>query len=281
MRVRAGDVRLFFDVDGPKFEPPREGGAERPTVVLLHTGPGGDHSLFKDAVRPALAEVAQVVYLDLRGQGRSDRSVPASWNLATWRQDLGAFLDALEIERPALLGVAIGAMVALTFAAHHPERVRRMVLASANARYVPSRAVAVFDRLSPGAGDVAAAYFSDPTELTFAEYLRVCVPLYTQTPLDAELVARMEVNMEASPHWQRAEGERVDLREEAGRVACPVLVLAGEEDPAFPVAGAEELVASLPPHLVRFERFPAAGHGVFRDAPHALELVKEFVLADG
>ena len=278
MRIRANDVRLYFDVEGPKFEPPRDGGAERPTIVLLHTGPGGDHSVFKDAVGPGLAEVAQVVYLDLRGHGRSDRSAAASWNLATWREDLAAFLDALEIERPALLGVAIGAMVALSFAAQHPEDVGRIVLSSANARYVPGRSVAVFDRLSPGAGDVAAAYFNDPNELTFTDYLRVCVPLYTRTPLDPELVARMEVNMEAAPHWQRAEGGRLDLRDEAAKVACPVLVLAGEEDPAFPVSGAEELVAALPAHLVRFERFAGAGHGVFRDAPHALELVKEFVV---
>jgi pimeloyl-ACP methyl ester carboxylesterase len=281
MKVRVGDVGLYFDVDGPKFESPRDGGAERPTVVLLHTGPGGDHSLFKDSVGPQLAAVAQVVYLDLRGHGRSDRSVSASWNLATWREDLAAFLDVLEIERPVLLGVAIGAMVALSFAAHHPDRVRRLVLSSANARYVPSRSVAVFDRLSPGAGDVATAYLADPTEATFTEYLRVCVPLYMQTPLPAEIVARMEVNMEVSPHWQRAEAKRLDLREEAGRVGCPVLVIAGEDDPAFPVTGAQELVASLPEHLVRFERFPNAGHGVFRDAPEAISLVREFVRAAG
>ena len=142
---------------------------------------------------------------------------------------------------------------------------------------MPSRAVAVFDRLSPGAGDVATAYFSHPNEVTFAEYLRVCVPLYMQTPLPAEIVARMEVNMEAPPHWQRTEAKSIDLREEAGRIACPVLVIAGEEDPSYPVTGAEELVAALPAELVRFERFANAGHGVFRDAPQAVAVVREFV----
>ena len=277
MRVRVRDVSLYFDVDGPKFEAPHDGGAERPTVVLLHTGPGGDHSTFKDGVGPALAAVAQVVYLDLRGHGRSDRSAPANWNVATWRMDLEAFLDVLEIERPTLLGSGFGAMVALGLAAEHSERVSGIVLVSAGVRYLPGRSVAVFDRLSPGAGDVAAAYFADPNQQTFADYLRVCVPLYTRIPLDAEVVARMEVNLEAPPQWHRAEGWRLDMRPDAARVACPVLVLAGEKDPAFPVAASEELVESLPAHLVRFERFPEAGHGVFRDAPHAIELVQEFV----
>ena len=113
MRIQVGDVGLYFDVDGPTLDSPRDGVGERPTIVLLHTGPGGDHSLFKDSVGPQLTEAAQFVYVDLRGHGRSDRSIPASWNLATWRDDLGGFLEALEIERPVLLGVGISAMVAL------------------------------------------------------------------------------------------------------------------------------------------------------------------------
>ncbi len=58
-----------------------------------------------------------------------------------------------------------------------------------------------------------------------------------------------------------------------------MLVVNGEDDPSFAVTGEEELVEALPSELVRFHRFPNAGHGVFRDAPAALDLVKEFVLA--
>lgn len=60
---------------------------------------------------------------------------------------------------------------------------------------------------------------------------------------------------------------------------CPVLVLAGEDDPSTTVAGARELVDALPTSLVRFESFPAVGHGVLRDRPEAIALVREFVLA--
>jgi proline iminopeptidase len=54
-------------------------------------------------------------------------------------------------------------------------------------------------------------------------------------------------------------------------------VLAGEDDPATTIAGAEELVAALPSGLARFERFADTGHGVFRDRPEAIELVRAFL----
>lgn len=280
MRIDVGDAELFFDVEGAKVVAAEDAWVDRPTVVLLHAGPGADHSLYKDIVGPRLAEIAQVVYLDQRGDGRSSRSDASSWNLDTWSDDLLAFLDALEIERPVLLGSAIGSLVALTFASRFPERPAGLVLVSAVARYVHQRSVSEFDRLGGAhAGEVAARYFGEPTEATFADYMNVCLPLYTRKPLDPDVVARMRINPEATVNWSRVEAGKVDLREAVGRIACPVLLLAGEDDPSFTLAGAEELAASLPGAQTTFRRIPAAGHGVFRDAPWALDEAAEFIRA--
>jgi proline iminopeptidase len=72
MQVEVNGRRLWFDVDGPALVPEGPEMRDRPTVVLLHGGPGSfDHSYFKpDFGR--LAQVAQVIYLDLPGHGRSD-----------------------------------------------------------------------------------------------------------------------------------------------------------------------------------------------------------------
>ena len=53
---------------------------QRPTLLLLHGGPGADHSLYKPAFSQ-LAGIAQVIYLDHRGNGRSDRATPDTWTL--------------------------------------------------------------------------------------------------------------------------------------------------------------------------------------------------------
>ena len=278
MKVQVGDVRLFFDVDGSLLVPEGAYLRERPTVILLHTGPGVDHSLYKDHVGPGLAEVAQVLYLDHRGAGRSDRSTPDRWNLDTWVEDVVGLCRELELERPALLGTTFGAFVALLVAARHPELVSRLVLVSAVARYSHTRSITVFDRLGgPEAGEIAARYFAEPGEATFADFMRVCIPLYTRTPISPDTLARIELNTELGMFFDGDEALRFDLREDAGRVRCPTLVLAGDDDPTTTSAGTEELVEHLPAGLVRFERFANAGHGVFRDVPAAIELVRRFV----
>jgi proline iminopeptidase len=280
MKVAVRGVDLFFDVDGAKLVPDGPWMRDRPTVVLIHTGPGADHSLYKEHIGPALTDVAQVVYLDLRGAGRSDWSSPEHWTVDTWVEDLEAFFDALEIDRPVLLGTSTGGVIAIAHAARYPDRVERLVLVSTVARYVHTRSIAEFDRLAgPEAGEVAARYFADPTEARFAEFLRVCVPLYTRKPISPDTVARMEMNIALTAHWDRTEARSFDVREEAAGIRCPTLVLAGDDDPSTTINGVEELVEALPPALVRYEHFADTGYGVFRDHPEAIEIVREFLLA--
>src|SRR5205807_6780779 len=99
VRIRVGDCKLFFDVDGAKLRPDGPKMREMPTLVLLHGGPGFDHSLYKPAFS-CLTDVAQVIYLDHRGQGRSDRCDASKYNLAQWGDDVRSFCEALEIEHP-------------------------------------------------------------------------------------------------------------------------------------------------------------------------------------
>ena len=65
MLVSVGDVRLFVDVDGAKLVPDGRSMRERPTIILLHGGPGFDHTPYK-AYYSSLTEIAQVVYYDHR-----------------------------------------------------------------------------------------------------------------------------------------------------------------------------------------------------------------------
>ena len=147
MRVQVGDIKMFFDVEGAKLRPDGPKMRELPTLLLLHGGPGGDHSSFKPQYA-ALTDVAQVVYLDHRGQGRTDRSTPETWNLARWADDLKAFCDAMEVERPIVLGVSFGGFVAIAYATRYPDHPAKLVLCSTRAgRPEPAREAMVFERL--------------------------------------------------------------------------------------------------------------------------------------
>jgi len=267
VRIRVRDTTLFFDVEGAGWvaEGPRM--RQRPSLVLLHGGPGFDHSSFKPAFSQ-LSDAAQVLYLDHRGNGRSDRSTPDRWTLAEWADDLRAFCDALGIERPVVFGQSFGGMVAMAYATRHPDHPGALVLSSTTARTRLDRVLAVFERLGGAAARAAAeAYWGRPGPETLPDYARLCFPLYNRTPRELDADRRTVWNFDVMFAFGDGEDRSMDLLPDLARVRCPTLVLAGEDDPITPVGDAEDIAAAIPAGLARLERFAGCGHGVFRDDP--------------
>ena len=80
--------------------------------------------------------------------------------------------------------------------------------------------------------------------------------------------------------FRRGERETMNFLSELHRIKCPTLVMVGEDDPMTPVPCSEEIVAALPPNLVRFERFAGAGHGIAPDQPDRFfEVLRDFIAA--
>jgi pimeloyl-ACP methyl ester carboxylesterase len=273
MRVQVGDVKLFYDVEGAKLRPDGARMREVPTIVLLHGGPGGDHALFKPAYGD-LADVAQLVYLDHRGQGRSDRSSPERWNLTQWADDVKGFCDALEIERPIVLGVSFGGFVAIAYGIRYPDHPSKLVFCCTRAGPpAPEREAEVFERLGgKEAGDAARRYLvsENPDNEAFREFVRLCRPLYSRVPYDPERDTRQLLNFEVLRRFRTEKDYIFDYLPDLARIKCPTLVTAGEDDPRTPPFYSEQIVAALPADLVRFVRFANAGHGICADAPEDL-----------
>src|ERR1043166_6824598 len=161
MHVLVNGVRLFFDVEGAKLAPDGPAMREKPTLLLLHGGPGSDHSLLKPAYS-ALADVAQVIYLDHRGNGRSEAGPKEAWTLAQWGDDVRAFCDVLGIANPIVLGVSCGGMVALAYATRHATHPGKLILISTEAAGCShrERRVALFERFGgPEVGALARRRF--------------------------------------------------------------------------------------------------------------------------
>lgn len=283
MHITVNGARLFFDVDGAKLVPDGPAMRERPTLLLLHGGPGGDHSTFKPRFSH-LADIAQLVYLDHRGNGRSDYGNPTDWNLAQWGDDVRAFCEALGIVRPIVLGYSFGGMVAQAYATRHPAHPGKLIFYSTTPKVDREEIYAVFARLGgPHAEAVARARWQTPSPETSRAYREVCSPLYNRGGiLDPDALARSVRNDAVAFHFAGPDREtaRMDFREGLGRVQCPTLVMAGADDPITPISRSELIAACLPPHLVRFERFADAGHGVHIDHPdRAFRVLREFILA--
>ena len=278
MHVRVNGVRLFFDVEGAKLVADGPVLRERPTLLLLHGGPGADHSTYKPEFA-SLADVAQLVFLDHRGNGRSEGLDPATWSLAQWADDVRALCDALGIAHPIVLGTSFGGYVALAYATRHPEHPSRLVLVSTSARRNPLRGYAVYERRGGRAAREAAQRMDEaPGPEALADFVRLCLPLYGTRPPDLDAMARVQWNHPLLFHFMAGERRRFDLLASLHRIRCPTLVLGGDDDPVTPIEDQEEIVAGIGPHA-RLERFPGCGHALLRDDPERmLALIRAFLL---
>ena len=286
MHVSVNGVRLFFDVEGAKLVPDGPTMRQRPTLILLHGGPGFDHSIYRPAYS-ALADVAQIIFLDHRGNGRSDDGPREGWNLAQWGDDIRAFCDALGIVDPIVLGASFGGMVALSYATRHPGHPSKLILISTEARggSYRERRVELFERF--GGAEVAALarrrfleLEGHPDQASLQAWLRLALPLYTRVPRDPN-AAQRAANRPEVLHWftrPGGESRRFDFFPDLHRIRCPTLILGGEDDPVHPIESQADIAAALPADLVQFERFANCGHAVMPDAPERTAAVlREFI----
>ncbi len=281
MHVTVNGARLFFDVEGAKLVADGPRLTERPTVILLHGGPGADHAIHKPAWS-RLAEYAQVIYLDHRGNGRSDASTPDQWTLDQWGDDVRGLCDALGVEKPIVVGTSFGGFVAQAYATRHPGHTGGLILISTAAKFDFEAMYAAFGRLGgEKAADAARAYWSDPTVETRTRYHEACMSLYFQTPMDPDVLNRIILKNDVALHFNGPKNEqgRMDFRAALCRVTCPVMVMAGRDDPVTPLAMNEEIVASLPGGA-KFRVFDKCGHGVVGDrADDAFAAIRAFILS--
>lgn len=283
MRVQVNGVRLFVDVANPGLVPDGDRMREKPTLLMLHGGPGFDHTAFKDAFS-SLSDVAQVVFYDHRGNGRSGGDDPAAWNLAQWADDVKGLCDALGIERPIVCGLSFGGFVAQAYATRHPDHPGKLILLSTAGRIDFPAIFAAFNRIAgPEVGAIAESYWTNPTAEGRARYLQRCVPFYRhRRDRPPASFARALMRTEVALHFNgpRNEQGRFDVLPDLARLACPVLMMAGEHDPVVPIELAEATARAIPTDLLRFERLSGCGHDIHGDDPERVfSTIRAFISA--
>ncbi|MET0560273.1 MAG: 3-oxoadipate enol-lactonase [Gaiellaceae bacterium] len=209
-------------------------GPDGAPVLVLSNSLGTTQELWERQL-PALAEHLRILSYDHPGHGSSPLPEPPC-TVESLTQDLLALLDELEVERVSLCGVSLGGMVGMALALAAPERVERLVLSCTSAYLGPPEGWTDRARTVRAAGVEAIADSVISRWFTTA--------LAREEP---ETVARFRAMLTATPREGYARCcEAVgawDARERISAIAAPVLVIAGDEDPATPVAHAE-LIAS-------------------------------------
>ncbi len=231
-----------------------EGPADAP-VVLMAGSLGSSLEMWDPQVR-ALAARFRVVRYDARGHGRSPVP-PGPYVIDDLVDDAVALLDRLGVERAHVVGLSLGGMTAMRLAAREPVRVDRIGLLCTSARFASPEPWAERARTVRAEGTAAIA--DAVVARWFTDELRQGSPALVQRM--REMVASTSAEGYASCC---AAIQAMDLREDLGRIAAPVLAIAGADDPATPpehlaaivdaVPGARLLVLPQAAHLANVEQ---------------------------
>jgi N-formylmaleamate deformylase len=259
--VRANGIDLATTTWGDPAAPP---------LVLLH-GIGSRSETWLP-VADELGRHVRAVALDLRGHGASAKP-ESGYLLPDYAADLAAAVAALGLERPAVLGHSLGALVALVWATDAGGRPARIAAEDPPLRTAPE-ILPAFDgwqQLNAAPVPEVAAWFAreHPGWDADACQRRAEAICATHPAVFAELRAEAERNL--------ADG-RVERFADLASLPAPVLVLRG--DPSLggmtAAADAERLVDLVPGS--RLVAVPGAGHNLHRERPDAfLDAVVPFL----
>lgn len=250
-----------------------------PVLVCHPGGPGFSSRYFADLA--GLGESFTLVLLHPRGTEGSDRPAdPRAYATEDYVADLDELRIHLGLERMLLLGHSHGGVVAQAYAAAHPDRVERLVLASTLARFQAEQEAAMNaaieakadeawyeDALAALQAEQAGEWGSDEelAELALREF-----PFYFADYGEREraYLRRLDGEIPCGDALRLFNDEiftTFDLSPELARITAPTLVITGEDDFICGPVNARELAAGIDgAELVLIRR---CGHFVFVEQP--------------
>jgi proline iminopeptidase len=270
MKVAVNDAEIFFDVEGTGLKVTPKGMIEKPVCVILHGGPGGDHS----AYRPWLSELAdymQLIYVDHRGTGRSGKVPFESLKIEQFADDLDALRETLGIEKWNVLGCSFGGMWALTYAVRHQEKIDKLILLDTAASWKECwedvhKAVEKMGNASQKRvyrevfdGKIGTADASK-------KWYGIMLPLYLYNynpKIARDFQARGKGSPEVSQYMWKNVMFDYDLRAELPKIKVPTMVMVGKHDWVTPISQSRYIAKHIPrSKLVVFQN---SGHMVYID----------------
>jgi pimeloyl-ACP methyl ester carboxylesterase len=271
--MAADGARIYFEVRGGSS------GAGAPAVVLVQ-GLGLSSRFWFD-LPDRLTPDWRVVLLDNRGVGRSDKPL-RPYRMATFADDVAAVLDAAGIERACVAGISLGGMIAQHVALRHPSRVAGLILLATTAGFPHARLPRIAS-LATLVGFPVARLLRSPAQVGRA--LARILLSEKDLPRARELLAEWPAAMRAEPTAPAAYFAQLAavLGHSAGfrlrRLACPTVVVTGDDDTLIPAHNSRMLARLVPgAHL---EVVAGSGHAIPTSDPECIRRALERLLRSG
>jgi proline iminopeptidase len=265
--VALGEVQLFYRREG-NFGP------EVRPLVIIHGGPGLDHTYFLPYLEP-IAATQPVIYFDQRGSGRSSRLAdPRGYTLAATLEDLEGLRRYWNFQQFDVLGFSYGGFVAIEYALRYPASIRRLILGdTAPGMYFAEEAAALkAPRTTPEMKAAREALLARQAEMTADDFFKedfrcqVALNYHTAPPKEVTdaLVDNIRYGSEAAKKIREQSLTGWDSRPQLPQIKLPTLVIAGEDDIVTPIGVSREMAQLIPG--AKLVVLPEAGHLSFVEA---------------
>ena len=237
-------------------------------LIVLHGGPGLDHSMFRPYLDP-LGDEFRLLYVDERGQGRSERVDPETLSLEVLARDVDLLAEALGLDRFALLGHSFGAIVATRHATQLGTAAAYVISGGADSSEALDHDVhASLEALDENREAIEASWEQEKTVRTedeLKELLRTQMPFHFAGDPPPGYGDDIVGTPDVLRHFANIGYGDFNYVPSLGRVSKPTLVIVGEQDRTTTPRAAHVLHEGIAgSELVTL---PGAGHMSFVEAP--------------
>lgn len=283
MKAKIRGTEIYYDIAGMQLAPVKGDFVERPVIFLLHGGPGGDHLSFKRHSL-ALQDVAQLVFIDHRGCGRSKKTKQSDYTLENNIEDIEALRKHLGLEKISILGVSYGGIVAQGYAIRYCKNIDKLMLAvTAPSYHGFEEAKTILAKRGNAQQNAICKYiwqghFDNMRQVK--KYFKLMEPMYSNLAKKSkQKIYSKSKTVWSLEAWNQGFGgflRRYNFIPKLHKIKVPTLVLAGKDDWICPPSQAKIIAEKIPgAKLVLFNR---SSHAIAVDEPKKyIKTLKDFL----
>ncbi|MGN6431666.1 MAG: alpha/beta fold hydrolase [Gaiellaceae bacterium] len=218
-------------------------------LIVLHGGPGLDHSMFRPYL-DSLGDEFRLLYVDERGQGRSERVDPTTLSLEVFARDVDLLAEALELDGFALLGHSFGAIIATYHATELGTAVAYVISGGGDSSDALDADVeASLDALGDRRETIAASWEAEKTvetEEQLKQLLRDQMPFHFYGDPPPGYAEETVGSPEVLRYFANIGYGAFDYRPKLSSVGKPTLIIVGEHDRTTTPRAARALHEGIP-----------------------------------
>lgn len=268
--------QIYYEVHG------KEDGE---AIFFIHGGPGMGDCRGDIAAFSPLGDEYKLVFLDMRGSGRSEDKPP--YTHEQWTADIDELRKQLGLEKIKMLGGSYGGFLTLEYALRYPENLTHVMLrdTAPSCNYNDQSSEKALNSNLPGINeDMLDRLFGGRVKSNdeFKEMFGAIQPLYTVVWDEEKAKQRLDsifFHYETHNYAFSVNQPAYDLTEQLKNIQVPVLITVGRHDWITPVIASEDIHRKVPNStLVIFENSGHSPH--LEENEKYLELVRDFIKAE-